>query len=444
MNMTRFERRLVARRIGKHALVALTAIVTIAWVRYAIGVQDPGDVPIPVSAMPTVNAFDDYQRAGERVRADKDAIALYFKDEKKREVEAPQLAALLERHRGTLATVRAGFGKPCQMPTVRRFDQLVPYYTDFRTLGQLLVLEGRKKEKQGDIAGAASSYRDAVRFGADISQGGPLIGHLVSLAVGTMGRQRLWHILPHMDARTAKETAAFLESVADRQSPIADAFVEEKYGGQTALLTIFRAPTRALAFAQDMGMGQASQMRLLPLIYMRWSKREIMANYTGYLDKVIAQARAPYSKAAPDLEPRSTDPLTAILTPVFSQAHFTYTRARTDHALLTVACARQAYCLDKGGIVLIDHLEELVNQGYLEHLPDDPFAAGESFHYEDFYGCDIEGMTYHLYSVGPDGKDDGGGAIDNEKRRDRTVVGHRDRNAVFADSEGDMVAGINH
>ena len=38
-----------------------------------------------------------------------DGVALYFKDEAKRESEATKLAALLERHQDTLAMLRVGF-----------------------------------------------------------------------------------------------------------------------------------------------------------------------------------------------------------------------------------------------------------------------------------------------------------------------------------------------
>jgi hypothetical protein len=440
MKLGRFERRLIGRRVGRHFLIALTVGITFAGGRYVIGVQDPGDVPIPAPIVLDVNAFDDYKRAGEMVRTDSRAISQAAKMGDPYQPDVPGLEAseLLTRHRDALTILRAGFDKPCRMPTVRDFSTLVPYYTDFRALGQLLVLEGKEKEARGDIAGAAQSYRDAVRFGTDISQGGPIIGHLVSLAVGTMGRKALWNLLPRMDGETAKETASFLESIADRQAPIVEALEEEKYGGQTMLLTVFRTPNRV--FTQDFSpeggsWSDGAMRRALPFIYMRWSKREILNNYNEYMDSMIAQARQPYHGRIPEPDFKGTDPLTAILTPVFSGAQFTYTRARTDHALLMTECAIHAYRNTEHRLDAPATLAELVSTGFLKNLPEDPFANGEPLRYQTFPGGIYN--PGQAYSVGPDQQDDEGAIIDNKGRPG-------DHHAVQVDSKGDMVAGINH
>jgi hypothetical protein len=438
MTIGRIERHLITRRLGRHLGIALAAGLTFAGVRYVIGVQDPGEVPIPTPAMPAVNAFEDYRRAGAMVHNDADRISRAANPAPTPIPGQPTASELLERHRDALATLRAGFGKPCQMPAVRDFDALLPYYADFRALGQLLVMEGKEKEADGDITGAAQSYRDAVRFGADISQGGPLIGHLVSLAVGTMGRKALWNLVPRLDAATAKETAAFLESVGERQMPIVAALEEEKYGGQKMLLTIFRSPEKGFTLTEEAGYGQSALERILPLIYIRWSKRDILNNYTAYMDGIIAQARQPYQGRIPEPDLRDTDPLTSLLAPVFSGVQFTYTRARADHALLMTSCALQAY--RREGVLRPMYparLEELVSHGYLKSLPTDGFAGGSPLRYTSGLSENGREIVYRLWSVGPDRRDDAGTPLENRNRPG-------DRHAVQIDSAGDMVAGVNH
>ena len=73
---------------------------------------------------------------------------------------------------------------------------------------------------------------------------------------------------------------------------------------------------------------------------------------------------------------------------------------------------------------------------YLDKLPDDPFALKGGFQYK------LNGDKYLLYSVGPDGKDDGGKAIDvpnNPNAKNNKIARY------FPDekSVGDIVEGTN-
>ena len=64
---------------------------------------------------------------------------------------------------------------------------------------------------------------------------------------------------------------------------------------------------------------------------------------------------------------------------------------------------------------------------YLNHVPDDQFALQGALRYRRTKA------GYVLYSVGPDGKDDGGRPIDSPKTK----------SLVMEDSVGDIVAGVN-
>jgi hypothetical protein len=168
---------------------------------------------------------------------------------------------------------------------------------------------------------------------------------------------------------------------------------------------------------------------------MRWSKREILNNYTEYMETMIAEARQPYHGGITLPEPEGTDPLTAFLTPVFSGAQFTYTRSRADHALLMTECAIHAYRNTEHRLDAPATLAELVSTGFLKNVPEDPFADGRPLHYFRYQGAIYN--PGRVYSVGPDQQDNEGKSIDNKGRPG-------DRSAVQSDSTGDMVAGINH
>ena len=109
--------------------------------------------------------------------------------------------------------------------------------------------------------------------------------------------------------------------------------------------------------------------------------------------------------------------------------------ADTQNALLLTALALRAYKLDHGADPLT--LSALV-PGYLQAVPADPFALSGPLHYKHL------GMKPLLYSVGPDGKDDGGKTIfDHTIPAPTNADGYDRRHAVQENSVGDIVAGVN-
>jgi hypothetical protein len=108
---------------------------------------------------------------------------------------------------------------------------------------------------------------------------------------------------------------------------------------------------------------------------------------------------------------------------------------RTQNILLLVALALQAYKFGHGAHP--STLSQLV-PGYLQEVPNDPFAPDAPLHYENRDIYENTDLHYLLYSVGPDGKDDSGTPI-YDPRGDNDVV----RQYVTEGSKGDIVAGTN-
>jgi hypothetical protein len=72
---------------------------------------------------------------------------------------------------------------------------------------------------------------------------------------------------------------------------------------------------------------------------------------------------------------------------------------------------------------------------YLKEIPADPFGAGEALRYKS------TGNEYSLYSIGPDGTDNGGRPITST--RGASTQRRRYLPQVDFDSKGDYVAGKN-
>lgn len=415
---------------------------------------------IPTPVLPNPNAFDFYVRAGNAI-SNTSAIsnAIYAIQEPlpasqrrkkttaflppmpgvpnnagpppvaiERNYSEAEKAALVEENAGVLQTLRQGFAFPYLHPPVRSSAATFPYYATFRQLARLLALEAQVKAARGDWSGAAQSGLDGIRLGSDIPRGAPFIGALVGIACEAIGREELWKSVEHLDAAQARAAARRLEALIARRVSHADILQEEKWTGQASLVQIFRAPDWKRQMRGLWGGGSTQDWRLR-LHTMLISKQKILDNFTRGMDALIANARLPY--AAPKTPPPTPgDPLSQILLPVFSHSHWNFARNETSNTLLLAALALRAYRLEHGSYP--PSLAALA-PAYLKQVPADPLALKGALRYKR------TGDKYLLYSVGPDGRDDGGKPIQDP----RYPGARRQYYMVQPDSRGDMVAGLN-
>lgn len=424
------------------ALMALLLVFIGFWIR---GNSAPRVFIPPPPAPPNPNAYDFYLRAAQAVAKARDVDAV---GAPVRPGQAPvslaQKQVLLAVNAQPLADLRAGMAFRYQQPAVRSLVEDSQFsrqqvYGKFRTLARLLILEGQVREAKGDAAGAAQSYLDAVKLGEDIPRGGSTIARLVGIAGQSIGRAPLWTLADRLDGPAAKRTARRLETIAANHPPLADTLTEEKYYVQNTALLLFGNPMQTALVTGNPGAGPANAW-LGGLAFVAYPKRRIMNNLTTYMDAQIAAARAPFGAPRKPV-PTPTDPISRVLLPLFSNLQTKDTDAGpTQNALLAGTLALRAYRADHGKYP--PTLAALV-PGYLSRVPNDPFAArvpNTPLRYKPAPA----GKSFLLYSVGPDGKDDGGRPIDNPDAAVRnSPKGRRARYFVERDSRGDVVASIN-
>ncbi len=116
--------------------------------------------------------------------------------------------------------------------------------------------------------------------------------------------------------------------------------------------------------------------------------------------------------------------------PIYQSVRCRFVINDAQNCLLELALALRAFHRDHGRYP--DTLSGL-SPVYLSSLPNDPFSPGNRFHYR------LTKERYILYSVGPDGKDDGGTPIDIGLKL--SVAKYRYH--INADSTGDIIADIN-
>ncbi|MDQ3814284.1 MAG: type II secretion system protein GspG [Armatimonadota bacterium] len=393
-------------------------------------------VQIPTPTMPNPNAFDFYVKAGQaKVAAPNPAVDPVHDfrtppaspQELKRRYPTAAKEAWLRKNAKALQLLRQGFRYEYRQPPTRSFTSMLFHrYAPFRELARLLSVECHARAERGDWAGASQSALDILHLGSDVPRGGPLIAALVGSAIQAIGRRELQKIIPHLDAAAARAGATRLEKLIEQHVTATETLQEEKWLGQAGLLETMRENQWRRGVATDFSLRDKVQTWVV-------SKRTVLNNFNSMMDALIANARRPYTQQQP--LPMPGDPLTQMMTSVLPNSRFHAAHSEAGNALLLVALALQAFRLEHGTYPA--QLAELVPT-YLKRVPIDPFGSGESLSYRRV------GQNYVLWSIGPDGVNNSGRPIDNN--RPTNVAPNRwesSQRLVQPGSRGDFVAGIN-
>ena len=338
---------------------------------------------------------------------------------------------------GANAKAFALFDRALQTPTLapptRSFNATFPSYGQLRELARQKTIESNARWMRGDYNGALQSNLDTVQMGHDIRHGGALMPTLVGIAIAAIGRGNTGDTIEHLDAAQCKSAARRLEKMLDSRWRLDQVFAEEKAATQASLMEVFRTSDWRTNFFG----ARPAPLIVLPRFYTT-SKQQIIDNVGAIYDRQIANARLPYAqKGAPPLQ--FSDPFSELFNGSSDRSRVNEARGLTGDRTLMLQLALRAYRLENG--VYPPALKTLV-PGYLKSVPADAFGGGEAMRYQ------TDGKTYQLWSIGPDGVDDGGKPIPPRagQRRAQTVPGERPRGPrSFTDFEGrgDVVAGVN-
>jgi hypothetical protein len=427
--------------------LGLAAFAVVGWWLQA-SEADP-HLNLPQRRMPLPNAFDFYERAA----------TLYVPAPRATPIDAafdwqraPNDPSLEQRHyppaprlfhlqcnAEALATLRQGFAYECQYPVLPAQypygGRQVVHYEKLRQLAQTLRVESHWLAEHGDWKGAAASALDVIRLGTDIPRGGPLMAAMFGTSMQTSGHYELWKILPHLDSSASQAALKRSAAICALRTPFSDTMTEEKYAIQSGLMELFQTMNwRAHMISMLSGGGYNNESLTLK---DKWQlqtifKRTLMRDVTTAMDALIQQARQPYKGEIST--PVYDDPYCRSFLPEYSGSRFSSTRAAATSDLLLIALALRCYHFDHGSYPA--QLADLVPV-YLKSVPVDAFGNATSYHYR------LDGRDYRLWSIGPDGRDDGGApARAGGDLRGNWPLGTN--SSITRDSRGDIVAGINY
>jgi len=417
------------RRLYRLGGVCAAALLTVWW--YTTHTNPSVTIPNPV--LPTPNAFDFYVRAANAITEKRNLEAAVSKHPTVH-FSTAQKQEIVRQNARAIDTLHAGLAYPYLNPPVRSLSDDTVYYPKFRSVAHLLLLQGQTRAENGDWADATESDLDVMQMGEEVPHGAPIIGALTGISLQAMGREAMWKVVEHLNVEQSRAAIQRLSGLMERHVPMADSIQEEKWLGQAERMEIFNRVFKPTPEEKAEPPRSTGGSFVLDLLYFFQSKKRIMSDFTVYMDQNAQQARQPYSLHLPS--PREpTDFLNRFLQPVFLYSELRDANSETQNGFLLVTLALHAYRLEHHHYPA--SLMELTPE-YLEKLPEDPFIARDTFKYR------VEGEGYVLYSVGPDGKDDGGRMIDDPKHAESPdSTNPNARYFVAQNSVGDVVAGKN-
>lgn len=337
------------------------------------------------------------------------------------DVTSAAVTQLLARHGTTLDLIRRAADRPgCRFVrdwTRAGFDLLLPEVQSLRTAARLLALDARRQAAEGGGQAALADVVRIHRMATHIAEEPCLISGLVAMAIDALAIDTLAAVLPHVsadDARALDDVALgdFLRASPSFQRQVLG---EEAFGISTFAGLATGSPHVAALAASDGTIGWEARPGSDPItiLYRCFLLPADFDAYRAYFKRFrwladeAAALRAPYPeirRSAGEIERALAEPprkgiVTSILTPALGSVLQTTFKAKARARAATVLLAATRARLATG--TLPEKTETLVPE-FLMSLPQDPFLENGPLVVK------IDDDGWLVYSVGPNGKDDGG------------------------------------
>ncbi len=240
-----------------------------------------------------------------------------------------------------------------------------PYRASYEIVS-FLLLEARVHAKEGRLTEAAGEILDAAQYGCDLGSDGPIISHMIGMNSVVMAAQEIKDLLDAdgLDHPSRELLGRGLRTLEAGLPGFEDALLRERL------------------FSDSVIIKETSDNLLTALIYLNsiqrtreWIQRTAAASRVSWAEllKVDAEVRAEAAKA--------WNPITKMMSPSLGQSAGKASRgARARVALLRVALQFQ----ETGAVLDLD----------------DPYGTKLK--------TTVTGDTLKVWSVGPDGVDNGG------------------------------------
>ena len=313
---------------------------------------------------------------------------------------------------GVLKLARQAMAEECRIPLPADMEEAMPYFAQFRAVARLFAMESAAHREAGEVGAAANSALDAMRVSQAAASQGSLISFLVGIACEAVGGKQLDAAIPLLNGKGCTAALVRLRELGAKRMSLADALAGEEPLARVEFRRLAANPTDLNGLLTEKGRQElTSEADRAAYLVGAW---QALGDRLSEMRRI---AREPYHVHEP--LPATPDPIADLFAIDATPSMFKDAQARTMSSLRQLHLAARAFFLDHKH--LPQTLSELVPD-YLPKVPSDPFYIGP-------LKSHLNGDALVIYSVGPDGVDDGGEAF----------VG----NVLTADSKGDVVVRVN-
>jgi hypothetical protein len=319
-----------------------------------------------------------------------------------------QLQVSLVSKRPILDRVRATFRLEWRARPVLSLEDGPEEYqaTQFAECAHWFAKESLAAHFQGDEATAIQRSLDAMELGSKVPRGGGSLSWLVGRSCHMIGLGQAERQVPTVPASAIPDALARLRRVRDQWPPLSELIENQRLTNLSLHVELFqeysREPLREKverlrSMESGPGPGKILRLALTP--------RQIdLARVDHYYQRQIVESRKPVRERAP--VPAPDDPWTARII-VYSRVldnPWRWERMKTDFALLEAALAVRIHYLEHQQYPqrLVD-----IDRKWLPTIPVDLWDQPIAYRLRN--GRPV------IYSLGPDGRDDGGQAADPVK-----------------------------
>ncbi len=321
------------------------------------------------------------------------------------------------RNAPALALVRLALQKQIEIPEAVGPIIDFSFNAKARELARQFSQESDVRFADGDYAGAMNSKLDAMELAAAAGHG-ILSSMLVGAAVESIGASKADKVGAHLDAAQCRAAVARLIKIEERRTTLTETLrQEQKFDLRRELRTLGNPKDlETLKPDEDGGVPTAEDIAQLKLL----TPAKITENNARLFDAVVESTHLPYPEAVKNVLPTDLDPWMKRSLSFLEGARyrFSYERIVAQTRLLRAALELRALKLENGVY------PEIFT------APVDPFSPeGKALVYRK------TNRDYLLYSLGANGKDDGGAKIPTIETAAIKTLSDR----IRAESTGDIV-----
>lgn len=307
-----------------------------------------------------------------------------------------------------LKLVREALPMDCRIPPPDKgFDELLPYFAQFRAVARLLRMEAHVRLEAGDMTGAANSALDCMEMAQACATHHTWIGYLVCVACESIGTRALDEVILRLDAEGCKSALARMAQIDKRRIPMSEVIDGEERFMRIVFKQVLANPSLLpTGFGMQSPTAPPAMSEAAQKAYLETMRTTSWGAMDPYWASLQVEAARPYRQRRAPPEP--TDPFLKLIAPVINNVWFKEAGEQASFRLRQAQIAACWFLQDKGRVP--QTLDELV-PAYLPAMPADPFGDGP-------LKSKVTPDALLIYSVGPDGNDDGGAPIKGVVSRD--------------------------